>query len=524
MKTLEYMLPMEDGVRLYTLVFLPEGDGPHSAVFIRTPYDPKPTKESIEGARASCRGYVENGFAAVWQHCRGRGGSEGEFVPFKGERADGLKTLSWLEKQPFFDGRVYLVGGSYLAYVHLSYLAVAPACVKGAALSVMGADGSRAFFKDGQFKADLGPMWYMGVYRHHLLTHGTERATYDAEFRKYPLSGFPKRAWGQEVPSLTAAMALRDDPLSDVGGYSEAYYAMKSCPVPVLLLDGWSEMYLNDMTHMWQDLPEEIRAQSAFIVGPWSHGGHVQENWTWPFPGGELEGDPNLDWILHLRDGRPPRLSEPGMAKYYHVGTGRWETGPDLPQGEREKVFHMTAGRALAESAPEEGEIRWISDPEDPPFFSGGPDTFITQPAGFAPQPEPNFRDDVISFVTEPFRQDAAIRGRARVRLQVSCGCEAAAFVARLCCADEKQTVVMQAGAAEIPEAAPGEKQEIAITLDPVCWTVRAGERLRLDISCADAMSYFVHPQVRGDWRETAYCKRAEMALLFPGCRLELPV
>ena len=75
MKHMETMLPMEDGVKLYTLTLLPEGEGPYSAVFARTPYDPAPSPELIGNVENTFRGYLARGFAVVWQHCRGRGGS-----------------------------------------------------------------------------------------------------------------------------------------------------------------------------------------------------------------------------------------------------------------------------------------------------------------------------------------------------------------------------------------------------------------------------------------------------------------
>ena len=524
MKHMETMLPMEDGVKLYTLTLLPEGEGPYSAVFARTPYDPAPSPELIGNVENTFRGYLARGFAVVWQHCRGRGGSEGEFVPFKGERADGLRTLAWLEKQPFFDGRAYLWGGSYLAYVHLSYLAVAPACVKGAALPVMGVNGALNFYKNGVFKADLGPMWYMDMYRHHRLTHGTSRDTYDAEFRKYPVCEFPRRAWGEDVPSMEAIMNLRDDPLSDPGGYSEAYYAAKGCPVPLLLIDGWSEMFFNAMTEMWRELPGDIRARSAFLLGPWSHGCRVDESWTYPFPQGDLPGDASLDWFLHLRDGAEPELSRPGHVRYYRVGEGTWETAPDFPQGKTARTLHLRGDRTMGEDKPDAGEISWTYDPQDPPFFPGGPDSFVTPPAGFAPQPEPNFRPDVISFLTAPQEKELRVEGKIKATLLVSSDCDATAFVLRLCCASGAGTAVMQEAVLTLEDCVPGQRRELSVTFDPVCWTVHAGERLRLDVASADATNYYVHPNCSGDWRTVADCRQAVNRLHFPGCRIELPI
>lgn len=524
MKHFDVMLPMEDGVKLYTLVILPDGEGPHSVVFFRTPYDPAPSEELIQSYAPMYAPYLENGFAIVWQHCRGRGGSEGDFVPFMGERADGLKTLSWIEQQDFCDGRVYLCGGSYLAYVHLSYLAVAPACVKGAALAVMCVDGSKAFFKDGAYKADLGPMWYMDMYHHSDLTHDSSRETYDREFRKYPLAEFPRRAYGYSVPSMDEILSLLENPLAVRGGYSEARYAMRGCRIPVLLKDGWSEMFLTGMLDMWHELPEEIRKQSAFLMGPWGHGCAVDPACPYPLSNGNIEGNPELDWLIHLRDGVEAKCVTPGMVKYYAVGEGEWKLAEDFPDNARTKHMYLTTERSMANAACE-GEISWIHDPEDPPFFPGGPDSFNTPPYAMAAQPQPNFRPDVISFVSEPLTADMPLAGRIRIVLQAASDCDDTAFVARVCCVEQNGTAtIMQEGVMHLDPYVPGEWKEISVELDNLCWTLHPGQRLRLDLSSADAANYFVHPNYAGDWRYIDKCRKANNRISLAGSKVELPI
>ena len=110
----QVMLPMRDGVRLNTFVFLPERGGPRYPVIMqRTPYgitSPEGqnvtdcTKGWLPDAKAPLRGsllrgwreIVRRGYAAVYQDTRGRYGSEGVDHVYGDDAADGYDTLEWL--------------------------------------------------------------------------------------------------------------------------------------------------------------------------------------------------------------------------------------------------------------------------------------------------------------------------------------------------------------------------------------------------------------------------------------------
>ena len=56
--------------------------------------------------------WAEHGYTAVIQGTRGRYESGGTYNPLRGERQDGVETLAWLARQPWFDGRLGMWGGS----------------------------------------------------------------------------------------------------------------------------------------------------------------------------------------------------------------------------------------------------------------------------------------------------------------------------------------------------------------------------------------------------------------------------
>ena len=124
------MVPMRDGARLNTFVFLPESGGPRFPVILhRTPYgiaaaDARDkfdhTNAWLPSAAEPMRGsilrgwknIVARGYVAVYQDCRGRHGSEGEDRVYADDRADGYDTLDWIAGQDWCNQRVGMSGSS----------------------------------------------------------------------------------------------------------------------------------------------------------------------------------------------------------------------------------------------------------------------------------------------------------------------------------------------------------------------------------------------------------------------------
>src|SRR5215217_4671194 len=99
------MVPMRDGVKLASDLFLPQGPGPFPVVLMRTPYE----KGNSGGAGPSA---AKLGYAVVIQDTRGRFASEGENLPFNIEDRDGTDTLAWIAKQGWCNGKIGTFGGS----------------------------------------------------------------------------------------------------------------------------------------------------------------------------------------------------------------------------------------------------------------------------------------------------------------------------------------------------------------------------------------------------------------------------
>src|SRR5262245_35509162 len=107
------MVPMRDGVRLATDIYFPAMEGQRVAgafpvILERTPYDKASVSNVCNGIYFARRGYV-----CAIQDVRGRFESEGEWHPFAREAPDGYDTVEWLAAQPWCDGQIGTMGGSY---------------------------------------------------------------------------------------------------------------------------------------------------------------------------------------------------------------------------------------------------------------------------------------------------------------------------------------------------------------------------------------------------------------------------
>ena len=107
----------------FTIVCKPSKTGKFSTIVFRTPYvdDKVDVEENIlvKEIENFSKQYLENGFVVVYQHTRGKGKSSGDCIPYIYEREDGLKLHDWIRMQSFYNGEIYLIGGSYLSSVHL---------------------------------------------------------------------------------------------------------------------------------------------------------------------------------------------------------------------------------------------------------------------------------------------------------------------------------------------------------------------------------------------------------------------
>lgn len=288
----DVMVPMRDGVRLATDVFLPEsaGHGPWPALLERTPYDKSEARVNeytldhpeVFGREELARFFTDAGFVVIFQDCRGRYGSEGRFTKYRGEAEDGFDTLDWIAGQPWCDGQVATMGMSYSAHTQM-----AAACLNPPALAAMICDCggfSNAYQGGIRFGGALELKQVTWAFRHALRS----RAAAADPLARAALEATNLRDWMHRLP-----WAQGHSPLSPIPDYEQFLFEQwchttfdEYWKIPALYAAGWHKtMRRIPSVHMsgWYD-PYAVTAvenftglreaghETSLILGPWTHG------------------------------------------------------------------------------------------------------------------------------------------------------------------------------------------------------------------------------------------------------------
>ncbi|WP_286892371.1 CocE/NonD family hydrolase [Thermobacillus sp.] len=536
----EYRVAMRDGAELYTRVYLPEGSGPWPVVLIRNPY--AGTVPMLEVTAAI---WNEYGYAAVVQDCRGTGKSGGEWTPFVNERLDGLDTIDWIIRQPWMDGNIGTYGHSYLSAVQLAMADRFPQEVKAMVLSGYSTERFRSHYMNGMFRMDVYTGWA-------LENAGTEpldpRDLFARAVSVRPHIEMDERLFGKRLPWyrqwITSTSPL-DDYWSN-GFWAELREIPKYIQTPVLMAAGWFDHHLDGMLRDYRKLPQGTRAMSRLIVGPWVH--TLAPSGDLEYPDGELNLMAEaIRWFdHHLRGSKeaPPA----GETMTYVVREGRWRRWTDGFEANGRRVLYLAGG----DKAPyritdvpdlQEGRIGYRYDPLNPVptrggagllrYLSGAPDA--PKPASLRQEP-PGYRDDVISFLSDPLDEDLPIAGSVKVHLHVSSDAPDTAFTVNLMevapdgaaynIRDGITSLSFRNGAQLPVEYIPGSVEEVTIELWPITWTVRRGFRLRLDVSSSNFPAYHAHSNTSGCWALQADTRVAGQGIHLGGqypSRIEIP-
>ena len=539
-----YYMESFDGEKLYTEVFLPDDKGKYPIICIRNPYVTPQTNtpEEIEKKIEEQCFRLKEGFGVVHQHCRGYGENHGRAIPFVYEKRDGLKLLDWIQQQEWYEGGIYLEGASYTAYVHLSMLDEVPEAVKTASLGVYASHYYPCVMLNGEFKMRIWPLWYPTMLRNETQLANLENSYdvkniqkfYHAALIQYPFYKFPERLFGHDIPEMTEGILSNgdnDEYSTRKNGPGDAHDVMKHIKIPVLLKGGWFEPFFNGMVTMWDEIPEDIRRKSAFLVGPWTHGTSLKYVEKCPFfmENGEIEENTHLAWFLHIRDGKPFKFAQEGKLSTYIVGEAHWENCDQFqPDNTHPMRLYPAEDAKLLWTPPEQTELSYKYNPHDPPEFVGGQNAFSTLSDGAALQPEPNFRPDVKSFLTEPLTNKLSFRGSTKIHFVVKSDCYDTAFLARICAITESgEAWVLQETISTLTHAVgaydPNTYVEFDLVTDPLHWTLKPGERIRVDIASANAFSYWPHSNTRGFWAVQSQTCIATNTLVLGKLYLEFP-
>jgi len=491
--TYSFMLPVA-GDQIFTVVVLPEKEGKFPTVIHRSPYEghhvdmtDSDVCDMIEG---TFKTYTENGFAFIFQDCMGSGKSTGDSDAFVFERREGLAIQEWIRNSDFYNGEIYLLGASYSGVVHFVTKPFAPD-IKGGAFEATDCELYNFLYLNGFYRANLHGNWYIDRYKR----NGTlDKKRSPLNFLTLPMTNYTNVVFGESAPAFDEQLLHPDknDPFwNTVNGGVDMRGAMETVNFPTYISTGFHDIFNRGVHDMWLDMSEETREKSAFVIHPYHHGGSSEEQ-PYHFPKGQIDDlcdDHERKWLSYARgEGEAP--FELGKVTYYEPFDNQWhsETFDEYMRGD--KTYTFTLG---------DGEKTYVYDPKDPAYFKGG---LTNNFGGSKFQDEPGIRSDILTFYSDVFESDTHVRGNITARLRVKSTCPDTCFYVRLSIVKPEGDYGLRDSIDQISNFnnsyVPGDEIDMYFTFDPSAFLIKAGEKLRVDVS-SSAMPLFVpHTNNRG--------------------------
>lgn len=531
------IMTTSDGVELYHVIVKPEKEGKYPIVLLFSPYsnqyDEAVTAENfirlnpfLNNVYYQWTHLIESGYCLVYQHIRGTGNSGGTFEWLVNEFNDNRETMEWLRTQDFYNGEVFRWGGSYLSWTGLMDISNDYPDLKGMVHNVPGSYAQKLVTKNGFYKTGM-----IGSFMLNFSAKGeaVDSIHDDGIWRSFPQKDWPDLIFPNEeqrrVRRVVTDVALHHPDDDDPFWREEApghwmYKSIESLKVPTLFLSSWYDHSTGTTLGIWDNLPEEVRAKCAAIVTPYGHSLWIGDREAWPI---KMDGStlPDAsrnyveDWFDHIRTGKEPEFAKPGKITFFpEAGSKKWYSEPVFTNGETECKLYLNSGSKLGCEPEAPSEITYLYNPYNPaPFYGCGGDIEPgpTRPGfetenfhniGMTPQDVPNFRQDVISFVSDPLTREECLKGRMSSDVYVKSDCEDTCFYARVSVVKDGVTRMMRddihALCYQGADYTPGEEVLVHFDFHPMAWDLKPGDQLRIDISSSCYGLYSVHTNVKG--------------------------
>ena len=527
----EYMIPMRDGVRLYTAVYTPKNKRTkHPILMQRTPYSHAPygKKNTTIWKNKIYENYLRAEYILVFQDTRGRWMSEGDFInipPFIAnkqgtrsidEASDTYDTVEWLlRKIKHHNGRVGVYGNSYCGY----YALMAAASKHPAIVAVspqapmvdwwMGDDihhnGALAMLDIVSFLPALGTTARKGP--------TTESEPFDPPIIEGEVGEFFMQ---NTLADITRKVAGRVPLWNDIVSHPDydawwqardARRALNDISAAMLLVGGTFDA--EDPYGVWEAYrtlkQNNPSSDCRIVIGPWTHGawrGNGEANSL----GDVVFSEESLSQFYrdqvefpffeqYLRDEGQGGASATG-ALIFFSGENCWREMEEWsPESGTEHRIYLTEDGTLQDVASDlqNSYSSYISDPTNPvPYY---PDITSRRKSDYLiiGQEFVEEREDVLTFTSPVLSKDMIVAGGITTEIFASISTTDADFVVKVIDVGPNGESEMMVRANimrgryrnsfSTPEAfTPGKVERIEINLTDVAHTFQAGHRIKVQV------------------------------------------
>jgi putative CocE/NonD family hydrolase len=502
-KTGTYMVPMKDGTNLATDVYLPADYKPGEklpTIMLRTCYN----KNDFCKYDAF---FTDRGYAVVGQDVRGRSASEGEFISGYYERNDGDDTLNWIAAQPWSDGNVGTIGGSYEGYNQWLQASSGNPHLK--AMIPISSAGSP--FIDVDRRSGTYPMmilpWYIVMADKEPDFSAYESTNWDEVYKMRPLKDIVHRVKGCDAAGWGKMFEHPDyDEYWRQATFSDPRYS-SLIQVPTLVIDGFYDGDLPGNYEGWELLKRNNVEARKIIYGPWIHYTNTTRK-TADYEFGLNATRYDFDYLWYQWFDRYLKGIDNGVdkvrAEYYCAIDNQWHEASEWPptdsthetlylSGSGTRCLDREGGQLSNCLEKEESCDIYLYNPADPTPYIFDPSTIEgNNPEDYAAIED---RPDVLTYTSRPFANDVRLTGTPKVVIYAESSARDTDWVVRLTrVTDEGRSFrimddIIRAryrkGFDQQVLLTPGVIERYEFNLFYVSQLLKKGERIRLEIASA---------------------------------------
>ena len=519
----QIMVPMRDGVRLATDVYLPDRPGRVPAVLVRLPYDKCGRYTFMPELSPH---FTERGYAFVVQDVRGKFRSEGETMPFAHEIEDGYDTLEWMCRRPWSNESVGMWGESYYGYTQWAAVASGHPSLK----AIVPGMTSVNLLDTSCWRSAHVPELYLVDYLAHFWL---DNMAYDfaVDWSQRPLAGAFDEAYGQLGRRCAAIDRYILGAERAPSIYPPGRHPFDHLKIPTLHKVGWFD---NILPGAMRDFTELSRRPSTAPLQYLVAEAVDHENYHLSqYPLGPEDDHEKDDAALKERLPEMTRdaldffdrvLMERGrladmMRVRWFLGHDDWHAADSWPpEGVREMNLYLSSlarslsgpsGGALTEEAETSGgRVSWVHDPAD--LVPSALQDPFSQIKEWPDERRIELRPDVLTFTSEPFRHHVDLVGPMTASLRLGSSADSMhIFVKLLDVAPDDSARAFARGQARVVRPQP--EQQARIDLSHTGYRLQAGHALRVHISSSDFPLYLPHPGPEEDpWYATAFVQNRQ--------------
>ncbi len=473
------MVAMRDGVKLATDIYLPAKadvveEGKFPVILTRTPYG-KASGASF-GKYFAARGYV-----FVVQDTRGRYASEGVWHWMTDDGRDGTDCAAWIAQQPWSDGKIGMVGTSYVGGTqHAMAMEKVPQLATVIPVDAVSNMGRQSMRNAGAFELRFWNWIMLNAGRGSSAAQDPATAAVLKEMADHRLDYLRHLPLRRGTTPLKLAPEFEDWLVEAMGhGANDKFWAQNDIvghperykDMPVYLVGGWYDSWAGNTTTNFITLTKALKSPVYLIMGPWIHGQQAKSAHGQVDFGKDAAIADELAWRCEWFDrwlkgvdnsvgkaapfASKVRVFVMGMGDGRKTAEGRlnhggaWRDEKEWPLARaRSASYFLQSNGDLSPSQPlaKRGATSFIFDPRNPVPTLGGNissgDGIMQQGAWNQrggpefwnwPQPLPiSARNDVLVFQSEPLAEDTEVTGEIAVKLWVSSSAVDTDFTAKL--------------------------------------------------------------------------------------------